>query len=274
MIEALGALFPHVSEEAWQSRCERGLITDGDGIPFDAASIYRAGLLVRYQREVADEISIPGIEHILFRNDRFVIVDKPHFLPVSPTGGWVRETLLSRLIATLGKTTLSPAHRLDRGTAGLMLFTTEPRFRDAYQALFRERRIEKEYEALAAPLPQLGSAHLHRSRLVPGEPFFRMIEATGPANSETRIEVIDRGKRLWRYRLTPLTGRKHQLRVHMAALGAPLLNDPWYPELSISATDDPERPLGLIARRLCFDDPVTGERHSFTSDRPFITPLS
>ena len=211
-------------------------------------------------------VPIPFTEQVLHVDAHLVVADKPHFLPVTPSGVHVRETLLARLVQKLGNADLVPLHRIDRDTAGLVLFSARRDSRARYQALFRERRIEKRYEALAAPLPQLGFPLVHRSRIEPGEPFFRMREAEGAPNSETRVEVIERGALHWRYALAPVTGRKHQLRLHMASLGAPILHDPLYPHLRANEAIGTE-PLQLLARGLAFDDPLTGEPRRFESTR-------
>ena len=155
-----------------------------------------------------------------------------------------------------------PGSLVDRATAGLVLFSANVATRARYQSLFRERRIRKTYEAIAPALPGLSFPLTRATRLVTGDPFFRMQEVTGAANSETRIDVIDGDGAWWRYALQPITGRKHQLRVHMAALGAPIANDPYYPTLAEMAADDHARPLKLLARSLAFVDPISGvERH-------------
>jgi len=158
-----------------------------------------------------------------------------------------------------------PLHRIDRLTAGLVLFSTNPATRSRYQSLFREQQVDKYYEALAPALPQFGFPLVHRSRLLAGEPFFRMAECNGPANSETRVDVVDRGCPIWRYALSPVSGRKHQLRVHMASLGAPILNDPLYPELASGEEDDFDAPLKLLAKRIAFTDPLSGQTRRFES---------
>ena len=160
-----------------------------------------------------------------------------------------------------------PLHRLDRDTAGLVLFSTNPDTRAMYQALFRERRIHKRYEALAPPLPHVEFPHTRTTRLVAGEPFFRMHEVDGAPNSETRIDVIARGDALWRYALAPVTGRKHQLRVHMAALGAPIAGDPLYPHVHHRAKGDFADPLQLLAKHIAFVDPLSGLERRFESER-------
>jgi tRNA pseudouridine32 synthase/23S rRNA pseudouridine746 synthase len=194
-----------------------------------------------------------------------MVVDKPHFLPVTPAGAHVHETLLGRLVRRTGNDGLAPLHRIDRETAGLVLFSANPRSRARYQALFRERGIEKRYEAMAPALPDVEFPCFRASRMVAGEPFFRMQEIDGVANSETRIDVIARGDSNWRYALTPITGRKHQLRVHMAALGAPIANDRLYPSLRHRETGDYSAPLQLLAKRLSFIDPLSGIGRTFSS---------
>ncbi|NQD93394.1 pseudouridine synthase, partial [Pseudomonas sp. CrR25] len=189
------------------------------------------------------------------------------FLPVMPAGEYVEQTLQARLAKRFGNADLVPLHRIDRHTAGLVLFSSNPRSRGRYQALFRERQIGKRYEALAPALPDLQFPLRRATRLAPGEPFFRMCEVPGVANTETRIEVVERLGELWRYALYPITGKKHQLRVHLAALGAPICNDPFYPEVSDAqdTPDDYDRPLKLLAQGLVFVDPLSGEERRFES---------
>ena len=265
VLECLCERFSAIPRAQWLSRFARGLVQDAAGGPLSVHAPHRAGLEVRYFREPGPETPIPFAESIVHADADLVVADKPHFLPVAPTGAWLEETLLARLVRRLGNPALVPLHRLDRGTAGLVLFSANPATRARYHALFRARRIVKTYEALAAPLPGRAFPLVHRSRLVPGEPFFRMREAAGAANSETRLRVLERGATQWRYELVAVTGRKHQLRVHMAALGAPIANDPCYPQLAPAAADDPARPLALLARTLEFVDPQSGERRRFTT---------
>jgi len=265
VLDGLCARFPAVGRDAWRDRMQRGLVRDGDGacIPWDAP--YRVGLELSYQRELAAEADIPFRAGIVHRDADLLVADKPHFLPVLPSGGYVEQTLLRRLARELGLDALVPLHRIDRATAGLVMFSLNPATRAAYQALFRERRIHKRYLALAPALPALELPMERRTRLEPDQPFFRMAEVPGPANTETRIEVDLAQGDVWRYALTPVTGRKHQLRVHMAGLGAPILNDPWYPTLADAAVDDYARPLKLLAESLSFEDPLTGEPRRFRS---------
>ncbi len=269
LLEGLCARFPQVGRDVWQARFAEGRVLGAEGQALAAEQPYRAGLRVHYFREVPDEAPIPFAERILYQDEHLLVADKPHFLPVLPAGGYVEQTLLSRLARQLDNPHLVPLHRIDRLTAGLVLFSIEPRSRSRYQALFRERQIDKRYEAIAAPLPQQTFPLQRCSRLVEGEPFFRMQEVPGVPNSETWIEVLETGAEAWRYALNPVTGKRHQLRVHMAALGAPLHNDPLYPELDAARhgreVDDYRRPLKLLARELRFRDPLSGALREFHS---------
>ena len=283
VFECLCAHFPSTTRAQWAARFERGRVLDAahQAIAWDHP--YRVGLTVHYFREVEDEPRIPFMESLVHVDEHLVVADKPHFLPVTPAGRFVRETLLARLIERLANPDLVPLHRIDRGTAGLVLFSARRDSRSHYQALFRTGRVEKLYEAIAAPLPQLQLPHKRHSRIVRGAPFFRMCEEQGTANAVTVVESMEwldttRGSQRARYRLHPQTGRKHQLRVHMAGLGVPIINDTLYPELDATALhsarsagdwrapfEDYSRPLQLLARALSFLDPFSGKLRHFES---------
>jgi len=265
VLQALCAHFPRIPAAQWRARMQAGRVLDAAGQPLALDAPYRVGVEIQYFRAVPDEAPIPVEESVLHVDAHLVVADKPPFLPVTPSGQYVEQTLLRRLLRRLDLPDLVPLHRIDRATSGLVLLSVNPASRAAYQALFRERRIHKTYLALAAPLPGLVLPHTRRSRIETGEPFFRMRETQGEANSETRIECDGLQGQDWRYRLEPVTGRKHQLRVHMAALGAPIRNDPLYPDWRREAVDDFARPLKLLAHRLAFDDPITGEPRCFQS---------
>ncbi len=265
VLDALCARFATVTRVQWLDRMARGRVLDGEGAVITPATSYRVGLRIHYFREVVDERDIPFHETVLHVDEHLVVADKPHFLPVMPAGEFVEQTLLRRLMRQLDNPALVPLHRIDRLTAGLVMFSANQSTRGAYQALFRTRRITKCYEAWAPPLPDLAFPCVRRSRIVPGEPFFRMHEEPGEPNSETRIELIERVGDRWRYALQPVTGRKHQLRVHMAALGAPIAGDTLYPTLVDKADDDHQHPLQLLAQSLRFIDPLSGEPRRFDS---------
>ncbi|RRU64866.1 pseudouridine synthase [Stenotrophomonas maltophilia] len=272
LLDGLCARFPRIDRVQWQDRFARGRVQDAQGRALAPDMPWQVGLEIQYFREVAGEPVIPFTESILHLDAHLLVADKPHFLPVTPAGGYVSETLLARLVARTGNTELAPLHRLDRLTAGLVLFSTQAATRDAYQRLFRERRIEKTYEALAPALPGLAFPLQRDSRLVPGEPFFRMAEVPGEPNARSRIELIEAEGPIWRYRLRPETGRKHQLRVHMAMLGAPIEGDDLYPQLMLRPDETVEAPLQLLAQGLAFDDPLSGEPRRFSSQRRLCLP--
>lgn len=272
LLDGLCARFPRIDRVQWLDRFVRGRVQDAQGRALAADMPWQVGLEIQYFREVADEAVIPFAETILHLDEHLLVADKPHFLPVTPAGGYVRETLLARLVARTGNTELAPLHRLDRLTAGLVLFSAQAATRDAYQRLFRERCIEKTYEAVAPALPGVSFPLQRDSRLVPGEPFFRMAEVSGEPNARSRIELIEAEGPVWRYRLLPETGRKHQLRVHMAMLGAPIEGDDLYPQLRQQPPGVAEAPLQLLAQGLAFEDPLSGEWRQFSSQRVLRRP--
>ncbi|HZJ94879.1 MAG TPA: pseudouridine synthase [Thiopseudomonas sp.] len=266
LIDFLSARFPAVGYQIWQQRMLEGKVLDIEQRCLRPDEPYQAGALVYYFREVPDEAQVPFKEQILHQDEHLLAVDKPHFLPTLPTGRYVEETVLRRLMRRFNNPDIAPIHRLDRLTAGVLLFSLKPSSRDAYQRLFREGKVFKCYEALAPALPHQQWPYRHRSRLESAEQFFRMQEVAGQANSDTVIEVQEQHGALWRYRLYPVTGRKHQLRVHLAALGAPIVNDPWYPQLRhIAAQDLYQQPLKLLAKQISFVDPYSGVLRSFKS---------
>jgi tRNA pseudouridine32 synthase/23S rRNA pseudouridine746 synthase len=267
VLEFLLARFPEIDAAAWRSRMARDLVMSGDGVAVRPDSAYVPGVSIQYYRELDAEVEIPFEAEVIFQDDELLVADKPHFLPVIPAGRFLQQTLLVRLKKQFGLEQLVPLHRIDRGTAGLVVFSKNPQTRGIYQSLFPRREVEKVYQALAPSLPQTIFPLTRCSRLVEGQPFFRMQEVEGPPNTETRIEVQESRGELSLYRLHPLSGKKHQLRVHLAALGAPIINDSFYPVFAPDADDEFSRPLKLLARAIAFDDPVTGVRRQFESRR-------
>ncbi|WP_293779356.1 pseudouridine synthase [uncultured Oxalicibacterium sp.] len=259
--------FPSIAAEEWVQRMLRGDVLDQDGLPLMPDSPYRANSWLFYYRQLLSEPRIPFEETVLYQDDWLVVADKPHFLPVTPAGRYVQETLLVRLKRKLGIDTLAPAHRIDRETAGLVLFTIQPATRDRYQSLFRERSVRKVYEAIAPWRADRQLPLVHCSRLEESQAFMQMHEVPGEPNAETRIELLDVHGDYARYRLLPVSGQKHQLRAHMAALGMPILNDRIYPTLlpDDAARPDYAQPLQLLAKSVRFTDPVSGKLHQFES---------
>lgn len=266
--------FPAISKDEWISRFHDGLILDADEIPLEISADYRPNSWVYYFRRVEAEEIIPFEEVILYQDEHLLIADKPHFLPVTPGGHYLQETLLVRLRNKTGIETLSPIHRIDRETAGLVAFSKHPEGRNSYQALFRDKAVTKIYEAIAPHRPE----QRHRfpleyaSRIEESDIFIQMREVSGEPNSNSVIELIELAGSWARYRLHLGSGKKHQLRVHMNALGLPIKNDQIYPVLKphVTVGKNFDEPLQLLAKELAFMDPLTKKQHHFKSSRELL----
>ncbi|MFI6624113.1 pseudouridine synthase [Streptomyces sp. NPDC050528] len=249
------------------------MMDDGLFVGVDGRSVaqlpYEPGMFVWFHRDLPVEVPVPFPVDVVYRDEHIVVADKPHFLATTPRGSHVVETALARLRRELGIPELGAAHRLDRLTAGLVLCTVRPEERGAYQALFREKRVRKEYEAVASYDSGLALPTTVRSRILKERGVMAARQVEGEVNAVSRVELVEeRGDGLARYRLVPSTGQTHQLRVHMSALGVPILGDPLYPVVHDPVPDgDFRRPLQLLARALEFTDPVTGAEHRFRSGR-------
>jgi tRNA pseudouridine32 synthase/23S rRNA pseudouridine746 synthase len=265
IFEYLLARFPHVNAAIWRERVSQGLITLSDGTTLEERSPYRHGMIVFYRKEVPSEPASLEEPLIVYRDDEILVVDKPHGMPVTPSGKHVERSLLVCLQRITELPELSPIHRLDRDTAGLLLFAIKADSRKHYHRLFAEGRIEREYLAVAnAQAPQHKTHWRIENRIEPGEPWFLQRIVEGQVNAITEIELTDLRSGLGLFRLFPKSGKKHQLRVHMVSLGCPIVGDPFYPALTNKSGDPP---LQLLAKRLAFIDPLTGEARSFTSGR-------
>ncbi|ROP54304.1 tRNA pseudouridine32 synthase/23S rRNA pseudouridine746 synthase [Streptomyces sp. PanSC9] len=264
LVERLTGAGPGVVEGMFDA----GLIVGADGRPVAPGAPYEPGMFVWFHRELPPEVPVPFPVEVVYRDAHIVVADKPHFLATTPRGSHVAQTALARLRHELGIPALSAAHRLDRLTAGLVLFTVRPEERGAYQSLFAERLVRKEYEAIAPHDPALALPRTVRSRIVKERGVQAAREVEGEPNAETYVELAAQRERLARYRLLPATGQTHQLRVHLNTLGVPILGDPLYPEVTGPVPPgDFRRPLQLLARGLAFTDPVTGAEHAFVSGR-------
>lgn len=258
--------FPHIDAKEWLQRFKDGLVTDQQGQTLSPESIYQGDQHIFYYRHLHQETIVPFEHYILFENEDLMVVDKPHFLTVSPTGQYVQQTLLTRLKKATGNAFLTPIHRLDRETAGIILISKSPQTRGMYQQLFATRQVQKTYHAIAplsdaVSFPLEFSAHMQKS-----DPFYTMqIIQHAPVNSMTYIERIEWNEKWAKYLLKPLTGKQHQLRVHLSSLGIAIKNDRLYPEIR-HEDEDFKKPLQLLAKEIEFLDPVTKQMFHFSSN--------
>lgn len=276
MLDFLSERIPAVGRDAWQARMAAGEVVDARGQAVPNDSPFKPHQKLYYWRALPFEHPIPFEEGIVHQDEHLVVADKPHFLPVTPKGRYVQQTLLVRLKKRLGLDTLVPIHRIDRETAGLVAFSVRPQDRHAYQGLFRDRTVHKVYEAIVPFNSQVPLPMRCQSRLQESERFMAMQTVEGEPNAETLIELMAQRGEYARLRLTPVTGRKHQLRAQLNALGMPICNDLIYPvlrpELPIDVAPDFSHPLQLLARSLAFTDPVTGAQRNFRSQRSLHWP--
>lgn len=265
------ATFPHIDRGEWEARFEDGLVFNQEGKAFAASDAYLPNTHLLYFRRLAREPEIPFEESILFQDEHILVADKPHFLPVTPSGLYLHQTLLNRLKKKTGIQGLSPIHRIDRDTAGLVIFSVKVNERAQYQNLFRDRVVKKVYEAVAPYSEELIKKlpMTYQSRLEESKHFLQMQEVDGEANADTLIELLEVNKPWATYRLTPGSGKKHQLRCHLNSLGIPIQHDQIYPILTPYQEYDLDfsKPLQLLAKEIYFKDPVTGQERCFTSQR-------
>ncbi|MFS0895670.1 pseudouridine synthase [Microbacterium sp. 179-I 3D3 NHS] len=263
--------FAHLDPERLRQRFDRGEIVARDGSAVARDAPLGAEEFIWYYREPPQETPIPFDIEVLHHDDHLVVIDKPHFLPTTPGGKFVQNSALVRLRNLVDNPDLAPIHRLDRATAGLLMFSTRPATRGAYQLLFQNRTVEKVYEAVSprpstwdsTAFPLVYRTHIEKRR---GEVTVQVDDHREP-NSETLIELLAADERVVHTLLRPHSGKMHQLRVHLAAVGLGILHDGFYPVLQPEAPDDHTRPLQLLARELRFVDPLSGEDRVFTTRR-------
>jgi tRNA pseudouridine32 synthase/23S rRNA pseudouridine746 synthase len=268
IVEFLFRKFPNISRSRWSERIREGKVLDDRGNPITALTMYSPSRRIFYFREIENEPVIPFAEQIQFQDDEILVACKPHFLPVIPGGRYVEECLLNRLRIRTGIADLTPLHRLDRETAGIVIFSVNPKTRGLYHELFMRGKVEKIYHALAeVNQPPRQNQWTVETRIVRGEPRFRMKTVPGIANSCSHLQLVktkgDRGL----FSLQPVTGKTHQLRLHMSGLGFKIINDRVYPELKPEQADDFDQPLQLLAKSIRFRDPVSGQDREFRSGR-------
>lgn len=274
---------PALTPQRIDEMIAEGRFVTSDGTPIDAHTPFRAQTFVFFHRDLPDETPVPHPIGILGLDERILVVDKPHFLSSIPRGRHVVESVVVRLRTQLGMPELTVAHRLDRVTAGVLLLTRSRQWRRPYQELFERRQVTKTYRAIArhvdlTAVDAPGVRHLPdepdgpwvevTSRIVKERGVLQAREVEGPVNARTRVRVLARRGDLALYEARPLTGRTHQVRLHLQRLGAPILDDPFYPRLLDVDIADFSAPLQLQAHPLAFTDPVDGTRRSFTSRLP------
>ncbi len=277
VLDFLELRFSRGTRLGWERRMLQGRVFDQRGIPIAPDSPYTPRCLIFYYRELQEESLIPFVEKVIYEDERIVVADKPHFLPVTPIGPYIQETLLVRLRNRLGLEHLSAVHRLDLETAGLVLFTKQVGLRNTYAALFREQVVKKIYQAIAPYQPSLSLPIMRSSRIERADRFMQMQEVLGQANAHTLIRILDQHKDMARYQLEPRTGKKHQLRLHMSALGVPIFNDRIYPVLQEyiePSLRTYNHPLQLLAQELHFTDPITSQRQFFQSSYTLDFPVT
>ncbi|MEY3980162.1 MAG: hypothetical protein RLZZ375_1591 [Pseudomonadota bacterium] len=261
----LAVRFPMVPETEWRLRMSRGDVRNDRGEVLDYDAAYVGGTKIFYYRVRINETPIPFQEVVLYQDDELIVVDKPHFVPVTPGGKYLHESLLVRLRRKTGLQSISPIHRLDRETAGVILFSVNPATRSLWQAMFRFKKVHKVYQALAPLNPDVKLPCTVRSRIVRDDLFFRVKGVAGEPNALTHIELQSHDGHIGRYRLVPETGKMHQLRFHMSMLGIPIINDKFYPTPEPTTLEDFSAPLKLCASAISFIDPVCGVERSFES---------
>jgi tRNA pseudouridine32 synthase/23S rRNA pseudouridine746 synthase len=271
IVEFLCRTFPAISRNQWVERIHEGKVLDDQGKPITAETMYSPSRRIFYFREIENEPVIPFAEQILFQDDEILVADKPHFLPVIPGGRYVEECLLNRLRHRTGIADLAPLHRLDRETAGIVIFSVSPHTRGRYHELFMHGKVEKTYRALAeVNQPPRENQWTVENRIVRGEPRFRMKIVAGIANARSHIQLLEvKGNRGF-FSLQPVTGKTHQLRLHMSGLGFRIINDRVYPELQPERDDDFNQPLQLLAKMIRFHDPASGQDREFRSERELL----
>ncbi len=275
VLDFLSERFPLIGNDIWKNRIERGLVNWFDGETVDLQSSCKAGRRLCYFREVEKEPEIPFKHTILHQTPHLVVACKPHFLPVTPGGRFVNECLLERLRNELKLSDIAPLHRLDKDTAGLVIFSTNAKSRPLYYKLFADKKMIKQYHAVAelnAEQPITGNITPNewrvKSCIVKSQPTFLRQEISGAVNSQSHIKLMKTKGRLGFFQLSPITGKTHQLRLHMLNIGMPILNDNFYPQLLPQrAESDFEKPLQLLAKKLRFVDPIDNQHYEFESPR-------
>jgi len=270
VLQFLCSRFPFIGEAIWRERIAAGKVYWFNGAAISADTLFQPSKRLCYYREVTAEPVIPFAHQILYRDQHIIVADKPHFLPVTPGGDYVNECLLARLQRETGIADMVPVHRLDRDTAGLVLFSVNAQSRPAYYQLFSAGTINKQYQAVARLTQQAATAALPKhwrieNRIEKSTPRFINAIVAGEVNAQSTISLVAKRAELGLFELTPHSGKTHQLRLHMLSLAMPILYDNYYPELKPKQAPQFEQPLQLLAKQLSFTDPLSQKQQQFSS---------
>ncbi len=259
---------PRLSETRIDEMFAEGRFVDEKGTVLPHDTPYLNNRFVFFHRDLPDETPPPGELLVLYQDERIVVLDKPHFWSTIPRGQHVLYSATVQARRMLDLPELSPAHRLDRSTAGVLLCTKYRKFRAHYQLLFEHREVSKTYEAIAPVKDDLQFPVEVKSHIAKYRGQIRAVELPDEEpNSHTLIELEETRSGLGRYKVTPYTGKTHQIRLHFNSLGIPLIGDAFYPVLLENNVHDFSSPMQLLAKSLEFDDPISGQPMKFTSSR-------
>jgi len=267
IIDFLSQKYPRICRNTWIERMQKGLVADEHNNIITPLTAYTPGIRIKYFREVPEESKIPFDEEIVYYDENIVVADKPHFLPVIPSGPYVNECLLARLRRKMGNENIVPVNRIDRETAGIVLFSVNPETRGKYGRLFEKKRVYKIYEAVACAPVDNERYWCVETRIMKDTPWFRSANVEGEPNSKTHIWLLDKKGEYGYFLIEPITGKNHQIRLHMCKIGCPIKNDFLYPVLSDKPKEGYDAPLQLVSRVLAFTDPISGVAMRFVSLR-------
>jgi len=263
LVSHLASRYAHNPESSWRERIERGLVKV-DGATALPDERLRAGQRIIWARPPWEEPAAPLFYAVLHADSEVLAVAKPSGLPTLPGGGFLEHTLLNLVRRRFPGA--SPVHRLGRGTSGVVLFSLSPETGRGLSKAWRERRVEKTYRALVEGSPPLDTFTVEVPIGPVSHPALDSIHAASAEgkSAKSEVRVIERREGASLVEVRIVTGRPHQIRIHMAACGHPLAGDPLYAAgggLNLNSAALPgETGYRLHAWKLSFPHPRTGAR--------------